>query len=132
MTSLATTKRETVTTAIRTSIEALDGGWAAYPSPADIVSLPCVVLGPGEPYRQRLTLGDFGTSRERLRLVAHVFVNRAVGHEALDMFDDAADAVLEALDSVSYSTDWTAVRPVGEVEVNGHEALGASIDIEVL
>lgn len=132
MTSLAITKRTAVTSAIRTKVEALPGGWAAYPSPVDVVSLPCVVVAPGEPYRERLTLGAFGTSRERIRLVGHVFLNRATGNDALDMFDEATDAILGALDAVLYSTDWVGMRPVGEVEVNGHDALAARIDIEVL
>lgn len=132
MTSLATTKRTAVADAIRTAVELLPGGWSTYPSPVDITSLPCAVVGPGEPYRERLTLGAHGTSRERIRLVGHLFLNRATGNDALDLFDEATDAVLGALDSVSYSTDWNGMRLIGEVMVQGHEALGARIDIEVL
>lgn len=132
MTSAAITKREAVASAIRTAVESLEGGWAAYASPVDVVSLPCVLIGPGEPYRERMTMGLQGTFRERIRLTGNVFLNRATGNTALDIFDEAADAVIGALEDVSYSTDWKGMRLLGEVEVNGHDALGAVIDIEVL
>ena len=132
MTSLATTKREAVAAAIRTAVEELEGTWSTYGSPVDVYSLPAVVIGPGDPYREQSTFGNFGENRETLRLIAHVFINRASGNTALDIFDVAADAIMEAVDGVSYSTRWADVTLSGVVTVGETEALGAAIQIEVL
>lgn len=131
MTSAAITKREAVATAIRAGIATVPGAWAVYANPADIVSLPAVVIGPGEPYRERMTFGP-GLAKERIRLTAWLFVNRAVGGGALDLFDEAADAVIGALDTATYSCAWSGMDPQGSVTVGEVDALAATIDIEVL
>lgn len=132
MTALATLKRQAVATAVGTGLASLEGGWTAYASPVDSVSLPAAVLGPGEPYREPLTFGDFGTAGERMRLTLHLLAKRATGNTALDAFDEAQDAVFAALEDVTYPTRWATTRVTGEVEVSGEAALGAQIDIEVL
>lgn len=132
MTSAATLRRQAVTTAIRAGVGALSGGWSAYPSPADVLSLPAVVVAPGDPYREPITFGQEGTYRERMRLVAHLLLARSQGDTALDQVDAAQDAVFAALDGVPYSTRWSATRVAGTVDVDGIPALAATIDIEVL
>lgn len=132
MTSAAITKRNAVATAIRTNVEALEGAWAVYASPVDVTSLPCVVIGPDEPYRQQDTFGTFGNNREKLRLIGHVFLNRATGNTALDMFDEAFDAVMDAVDGLDYSTRWGDITLNGLVVVGDMEALGGQIPLEVL
>lgn len=115
--------RQSLATGLRT---ALPAGWSVYASPAEVVSVPCVVTTPGSPYRELVTYTE---EAMRLRLV--VLLNRATGAEALDAVDDAIDDVLTALDAVTPSITWLGVDVQGVVEVNGAEYLSASIDLVV-
>lgn len=115
--------RQSLATGLR---DALPSGWAVYASPAEVVSVPCVVTTPGSPYRELVTYTE---EAMRLRLV--VLLNRATGAEALDAVDDAIDDVLTALDAVTPSITWLGVDVQGVVEVNGAEYLSASIDLVV-
>lgn len=129
MTSAWTTRRQTVADALREAFEELEGGWSVYDQPTDVQSLPAVVLGPDDPYRRPLT---FGLEQQEQRLIAHMFVNRALGNEALDRFDEAADTVITALDGIAESTRWESLRLTGEVLVGEQPALGASMQVSVL
>jgi hypothetical protein len=127
--SVWTTKRQAVADALQTALETTEARWVAYPSPADVLSLPACVIGPDEPYRQPLNLGQQG---QEMRLVIHLFVNRATGPHALDIFDEATDAIIGALDDITYSVAWSALRLTGEVAVGQEPALGASLQFSVL
>lgn len=133
MTSLSTTKREAIATALRTQFADMPGGWAVFASQRDTVSLPCVVIGARDPYREPLTLKDSsGVQKERLNLFAGVFIRRDAGNEALDLFDEACDRVLAALHAVSYPCGWGSFSAPGGLDVDGTPALAASLDFEVV
>jgi hypothetical protein len=127
--SVWTTKRQAVADALQTALETTEARWVVYPSPQDAMSLPAAAIGPDEPYRRPLTLGQ---QEQEMRLVLHLFVNRAAGNHALDIFDEAADAMLGALDDITYSVAWDSLRLTGEVLVNEQPALGASLQFSVL
>jgi hypothetical protein len=134
VTSLAITKRQAIATALKTEFADMPGGWSVYPSQQDTVSLPCVVVGARDPYRQPLTFADAedGRQREQLNLFIGLYHRRDTGNTALDIFDEACDRVLAALASVTYSCGWDSFTPPGGLEVDGVPALGSSVDIEVV
>lgn len=136
MTSAAITKREAIATAMRTTFADLPGAWTIYAAPTDIKSLPAVVLSPRSPYRSPTTFlinPSTGAVNEQLNLTANLFIRRDAGNEALDLFDEACDRVIQALASVSgYSCAWDAMTLLGPVDVDDLPSLGASIDIEVV
>lgn len=117
------TDRQSLATGLR---DALPSGWAVFPGWADVVSVPCVVITPGSPYRELATY-----TQQRMRLRLYVLLNRATGDAALDAIDDAIDDVLTALDAVTPSISWSGADAQGIQEVNGVEYLSASIDLVV-
>lgn len=134
MTSAATLKREAIATELRTALADLPGGWSAYASQRDVVSLPCVVVGARDPYREPLAFRSDATGRqaERLNLWVGIFVRRDAGNEALDIIDEAFERVLEALDAVDFSCAWSSLSEPAGQEVAGAQVISASVDVEAL
>lgn len=117
-------ERAAVATAIRAVVPT---GWAVYASPPSSFSAPCLILGPGEPYREPHTY-----RRERLQLRATVLVQVAAGNLALDVIDDALDDVLPAINALG-DIAWERVTNIGEVtNTGGADYISAQVDIVVL
>lgn len=114
--------REAVATVVRAAVP---DGWVTYPAPPDTLSSPAVVIGPRDPYVQFLTY-----KQAELLLRLSLLVPRNLGTAAMDVMDDAIDAVRAALLNASD----VLIAKVGEhavVSEGNTDHIAAIIDIAV-
>lgn len=136
MTSVHTTRREAIATALRTTFADMPTGWVVYAQQQDVVSLPCVVVAPRDPYRVPLAFADAtGAQREQTNLFVGMYVRRDAGNTATDVFDEAGDRVLAAfalVQAAGHSVGWESIdAPAGD-QVAGVDILMSTVDIEVV
>jgi len=83
-------KRAAVATAMRTALPT----WTVYASPPTVPVVPSLVIAPGSPYREYATF-----THEAVRLRLQIIVQPSP--TAMDAIDDALDAVMAGLHSVT-------------------------------
>lgn len=123
MATTAKATREAIAAAVQTVVPS---GWAVYPWPRGIESLPCVIVEPRAPYQERASF------RERdLLLRLTVLHPVGAGEYGGTVIDDLLDDLLPALDAVAdQGVAWVRVSSVGDAtERAGRTAVGASIDL---
>lgn len=124
MSATARAKREAVAAAIAAAVPE---GWTVYPSPPDVISTPCVVVGPRPPYREMTTFQS-----ETVGLQVSIFFQMVAGQLALDVLDETVDLIRPALETVEECAV-LRVNDLGIVTTDkpGVEYFAGSIDITV-
>ena len=120
----AKAKRTALASALQSG---LPSGWAVYASPPESLVAQSAVISPRSPYVTRITNGI-----EEVKLQVALLVNLAAGPVALDILDDAIDALFDDIDGAG-DVMLEEVADVGvATEVGGADYITATINLTIL
>jgi hypothetical protein len=104
-----------------------DNTVTVYPTGAEVVSTPAVVLFPSDPYQAVATQGANKRITVALELV--LVANRIEPGPALDQLEDLRKLVTDALIGFVPTTTWSSFGRFGSTDIGGTEYATATIEL---
>jgi hypothetical protein len=102
-------------------------GWTVYDTPPEGVNAPAVVITPRDPYRT-----PANACNEEVHLALVVLMSRASSAAGVNLLDDAASMVRDAINTGPVMAVVEQVTGLGaSTEVGGNEYLTVTLDVMV-
>lgn len=100
-----------------------------YEAGVDIVSVPCIVLNPSDPYEAVVSFGAGGSGVVQVNMLAHLVAPRNEPEAALNWLEDARVAISRAVRGANPAWRWVTFGDFGGVVIGDVTYAGANMEL---